>query len=375
MLMILSITAIPASAQNQSPVVSNVMASQNPGTGQVTVTYDVSDAEGDQVTARLICSSNNGADFDLLPVSVSGNVNIAMAPGPGKQILWNAAADYPGRYWSQVVAKVVVSQGPSSSGEMVFVPAGNFTMGSTNFGECEYPIHTVYLDAFYIDKYEVTNAQFKAFIDAGGYTTQAYWSPAGWSWRFGRSEPAYWTSAGVNAGPGYPGFPVIGVSYYEAEAYAAFAGKRLPTEAEWEKGARGTDARTYPWGEAVDGGRANYYDSGDPYGPGGSTPVGFYDGTLYTNPPFQTIDSPSPFGAYDMAGNVAEWVRDWYNCNYYNSSPAANPPGPISGSERVVRGGMYNAPVSYMTSSKRNYVQVPHAQDTTIGFRCARSGP
>jgi len=135
------------------------------------------------------------------------------------------------------------------SGEMVAVPAGDFTMGSTAAGNSnELPVHTVYLNAFYIDKYEVTNAQFKSFIDAGGYTTQAFWSAAGWSARTSSSWtlPPYWTTGDYHSGPAWPDFPVVGISWYEAEAYAKFAGKRLPTEAEWEKAARGTDQRTYP---------------------------------------------------------------------------------------------------------------------------------
>jgi formylglycine-generating enzyme required for sulfatase activity len=339
----LALLAPAARAQNSAPVVTNVAAYQIQGTGQVRVTYDVSDAEGDQVTARLVCSSNGGGTFDLLPVSVSGHVNVQMAPGPGKEILWNAAADYPGRYWPQVVAKVYASDGPALASEMVLVPAGNFLMGSTSGNADEQPQHTVYLDAYYIDKYEVTNAEFEQFIDAGGYDIQALWSASGWNARQGNgwTAPAFWASGSYNSGPGYPGFPVVGVSYYEAEAYATFVGKRLPTEAEWEKAARGTDARTYPWGEGISTSRANYSSSGDPFEPY-STPVGFYDGRLHPNPPFQTTDSPSPYGGYDLAGNVLEWVRDWYSATYYASSPSSNPPGPVSGSYRVLRGGSWS---------------------------------
>ena len=358
-------------AQNSAPVVTNVTAQQIAGTGLVEITYDVSDADGDAVTATVICSSDNGVTFDLLPVTVSGDIHKPMAAGAGKQIMWNAAADYPGRYWSQVVAKVVVSDGPSVSGEMVHVPAGNFTMGST-YSSDEQPVHIVYLDAFYIDKYEVTNAEFEAFINAGGYNTQAFWSTAGWSARQsgGWTAPQYWQSGSYHSGPGWPGFPVVGVSWYEAEAYANFAGKRLPTEAEWEKAARGTDERTYPWGNSIDGSRANYNSSGDPYD--GSTPVGFYDGRLYPNPPFQTTNSPGPYGAYDQAGNVLEWVNDWYSATYYSVSPASNPPGPVSGSSRVLRGGSWAHDATSLRCADRTTYD-PTRRDTYIGFRCART--
>jgi formylglycine-generating enzyme required for sulfatase activity len=258
---------------------------------------------------------------------------------------------------------------------MVSVPAGNFTMGSAAGSSNQKPQHTVFLDAYYIDKFEVTNAEFEQFMAAGGYTMQAFWSDAGWSWRTGggHTQPATWGSDANRCGPGWPGFPVNGVSWYEAEAYANFAGKRLPTEAEWEKVARGTDARSYPWGEGIDNSRANYSGSGDPY-ESGTTPVGFYDGRLHPSPPFQTTDSPSPYGAYDMAGNVWEWVRDWYSATYYGSSPDTNPPGPISGTSRVLRGGSWSDEASYLRCAQR-YYNYPTSRYSYNGFRCARTGP
>jgi sulfatase modifying factor 1 len=374
---LLLLAAAPSAYANSAPVVSNVVATQIAGTGQVLITYDVSDADGDPVTVRVVCSSNNGATFDLLPMTLTGDVNATMAPGPGKRIIWIAAADFPGRYFTQVVAKVLASDGPALSGEMVSVPAGSFTMGSTAAAN-EQPVHTVYLDSFFVDKYEVTNAEFKQFIDAGGYSTPAFWSGAGWSARssYGWTQPLYWTTGEYHSGTAWPGFPVVGVSWYEAEAYANFVGKRLPTEAEWEKAARGTDQRTYPWGEGLDGSRANYYGSGDPYD-NNTTPVGFYDGRLHPNPPFQTTDSPSPYGAYDMAGNVWEWVADWYQSNYYSVSPPSNPPGPVSGSSRVLRGGAWDNDSGYLRSAYRRsyYYDSPYDRNYYIGFRCARTLP
>jgi formylglycine-generating enzyme required for sulfatase activity len=258
---------------------------------------------------------------------------------------------------------------------MALVPAGDFTMGRTYFIDA-WPVHTVHLDAFYIDKYEVTNAQFKLFVDAGGYSNQTYWSAEGWSERTsnGWTQPVSWSTGEDHSGPAWPVFPVVGVSWYEAEAYANFAGKRLPTEAEWEKAARGTDERLFPWGNNVDGSRANYHASGDPYDDG-STPVDFYDGRLYANPTFQTTDSPSPYGAYDMAGNVWEWVKDWYQADYYSVSPAANPPGPSSGSARSARSGSWGVTnTDYLQSAHRSFGS-PSNRNGLLGFRCARSVP
>jgi formylglycine-generating enzyme required for sulfatase activity len=372
----LSPAAAPRAQANSSPVVSNVGATQIAGTYQVLITYDVSDADGDSVTVRVVCSSNNGVTFDLLPVTLTGDVNVAVAPGPGKQIIWNAGADYPGNYWPQTVAKVIALDESALSGEMVPVPAGDFAMGSEGGGADETPVHTVYLDAFLIDKYEVTNAQYQQFIDAGGYTTTAYWSAEGWAQRqaAGWTEPSYWTTGEYNCGPAWPGFPVVGVSWYEAEAYANFAGKRLPTEAEWEKAARGTDQRAYPWGAGLSEARANYNGSGDPYDDG-STPVGFYDGRLHPSPPFQTMDSPSPYGAYDMAGNVWEWVADWYGADYYSVSPSANPPGPSSGSYRGLRGGAWVNDSIDLRSAYRGDTSAPEYRYRGVGFRCARTLP
>ena len=374
----LCLASQPALA-NSVPVVSNVVATQIAGTGQVRITYDVGDVDGDLVTVRVICSSDNGATFDLLPMTLTGDANVAIAPGPGKQIIWNAAADYPGRYWTQVVAKVVASDGPALSGEMVSVAAGSFTMGGAGSPDAE-PAHTVYLDAFFIDKYEVTNAEFKQFMDAGGYATQAFWSSAGWSARVSNSwtQPLNWTSAANHSGPAWPGFPVSGVSWYEAEAYANFVAKRLPTEAEWEKAARGTDQRTFPWGNSIDGSRANYAASGDPYD-NNTTPVGFYDGRLNPSPPFQTTNSPSPYGAYDMAGNVWEWVADWHGVYYYSESPPSNPPGPVSGTYRVIRGGSWANSSDYQRVAFRaGYYGMnggPTIRSGEVGFRCARTMP
>jgi formylglycine-generating enzyme required for sulfatase activity len=371
--------ALPSTAiaQNSAPVVANVVAQQIAGTGNVRITFDVSDADGDQVTARLICSSNNGTTFDLLPVTVSGDVNRAIAPGTGKQIVWNAAVDYPGRYWTQVVARVYASDGVAFAGEMVSVPAGSFNMGSPSGSQSNQPVHSVLLDGFSIDKYEVTNAEFQQFIDAGGYSTQAFWSAAGWSWRlqYNRTQPVYWGYDDPRCGPAWPSFPVV-TSWYEAEAYANFVGKRLPTEAEWEKAARGSAGRDYPWEGAYDSRRVNAFGSNDPYEPG-STPVGFYDGRLHPNPPFQTIDSAGPFGTYDQAGNVLEWVSDWFDAGYYEISPAANPAGPITGSSKVMRGGgwHYEGGQNWhvLESYHRNAIP-PAYEGRVIGFRCARSG-
>ena len=203
-------------------------------------------------------------------------------------------------------------------GDYMFVPAGEFEMGD-NFNEGqsdELPVHTVYLDAYYIGKYQVTNEEYKKFIDDDGYTTEAYWLSVGWTAKQlnGWTQPEHWIDSSF-AGGGLPGneiYPVVGVSWYEAHAYCAWLTTktdttyRLPTEAEWEKAARGTDQRRYPWGNDIDGSYANYKDSDELFR--NLTPVGYFDGTTHGS--YTTQSNASPYGAYDMAGNVREWCRN-----------------------------------------------------------------
>ena len=221
---------------------------------------------------------------------------------------------------------------------MVFVPAGEFTMGSNNGESDEQPVHTVYLDSFYIDKYEVTNALFRQCVDAGVCTAPT-------SCDYG--TPTFNDADKSN-------HPVVCVDWNDATTYCQWQGKSLPTEAQWEKAARGTDGRTYPWGEGLDCNKAQYEDCG-----GGTVPVGTKNGV-------------SPYGAYDMAGNVWEWVNDWYDGNYYASSPASNPTGPSSGQTRGLRGGGWSSYWNYTRVANRNDYY-PDGRGKFIGFRCAVS--
>jgi formylglycine-generating enzyme required for sulfatase activity len=187
--------------------------------------------------------------------------------------------------------------------EMVLVPAGYFTMGS-NDAEDEKPPHRVWVDAFYIEKYELTNQQYGEFMKATGHR-----------------PPVYWDQPRFNA----PDQPVVGVSWDDAMAYCTWVGRRLPTEAEWEKAARGgLEGKKYPWGDEEPTGRAIY---GLDLSVGKPTPVGRCQ--------------PNNYGLYDMAGNAWEWCADWYNPYYYKTSPERNPQGSSNGLYRVVRGGVW----------------------------------
>jgi len=223
--------------------------------------------------------------------------------------------------------------------EMILIPAGEFIMGSPE-GEGEddeRPQHTVFLDAFYIDKYEITNAQYKQFIEATGH-----------------QAPNYWDDEGFNQ----PNQPVVSVSWHDASAYAKWAGKRLPTEAEWEKAARGTDGRKYPWGNEWDGSECNS--------------AGNSDGYEYTAPIGSYPTGVSPYDVMDMAGNVWEWCADCYDRNYYSRSPQQNPKGPDSESWRVLRGGSWYGNAHTLRCANRNFYVLSTLTNARLGFRCAQ---
>jgi formylglycine-generating enzyme required for sulfatase activity len=226
---------------------------------------------------------------------------------------------------------------------MVFVPAGEFLMGSSDAdkdaGSDEKPQHTVYLDAFWIDKYEVTNAQYKQCVGAGRCQQPSTTSSSTRSSYYGDSK--------------YDNYPVIGVSWRDAILFCEWAGKRLPTEAEWEKAARGAAGRIYPWGDRYDISKVNADGK-----VGDTTAVGSYPA------------GASPYGAMDMAGNVWEWVADWYDAKYYASSPKDNPTGP-SGSARVLRGGAWDSYQYFVRAADRNSIY-PDYRLINVGFRCAQ---
>jgi formylglycine-generating enzyme required for sulfatase activity len=227
------------------------------------------------------------------------------------------------------------------------VPNGEFPMGTLMDGEWvdenEMPQHIVYLNGFWIDESEITNSQYALCVQdetcAPPHKNNSY------------SYSEYYGN------PEYDHYPVVQVDWAQAKSYCEWAGRRLPTEAEWEKAARGTSEQTYPWeGENKGEFFANFYV----YNVGDTTPVKNYKA------------GKSPYGAYDMAGNVYEWVADWYSDTYYASSSLYNPTGPETGLARVMRGGAWSSDWVFIRTASRMYYY-PEDFSGDIGFRCAQS--
>ena len=221
--------------------------------------------------------------------------------------------------------------------DMVLIPAGEFTMGSNDWWPKSGPEHKKNINTFYIDKYEVTNKKYKVFVDAAG-----------------SNPPDHWENNKIPNGK--VNHPVVYVSYFDAEAYCRWEGKRLPTEAEWEKAARGADKRTFPWGDKFSKDKANTPQ----YGKEDTMPVGSFE------------NGKSPYGVYDMAGNVWEWTADWFKPYPMNTHPDEN----YGEKYRVVRGGSWYDCTYYRCGiSAPSYNRIffnPNTRNNNFGFRCAK---
>ncbi|MBS1258385.1 MAG: Formylglycine-generating enzyme [Candidatus Scalindua arabica] len=301
--------------------------------------------------------------------------------------------------FEDMVIKSDMKQNPPE--DMVLIPEGPFLMGSTEEDikklleldknveasrfDVEVPQREVYMSAYLIDKSPITNAEYKKFIESGGYKQRDFWSDAGWDY-VQQVKPL--DSDGVHSAmDSEDDCPVVNVSWYEAEAFAKYAGKRLPTEAEWEKAARGTDGRIYPWGNEFDKAKLNCAESKIEK----PTPVTKFP------------DGISGYGCFDMAGNVWEWTADWFDSQYYSSAPDRDPQGPVKAEDKpffgrpedvgtsiyelepaaagsstlsdckVLRGGSWNGGgVIHIRCANRDYDE-PDYKNDTIGFRCAGS--
>lgn len=228
---------------------------------------------------------------------------------------------------------------------MVVIPAGEFLMGSESGYPNERPVHPVFIDAFALAQHPVTNTQYERFVRETGHRVPYLDDP--------RAEATNWDREARTYPAGHAQHPVVLVSWHDAHTYCEWAGGRLPTEAEWEKAARGgLEGKPYPWGDEIDPSLANYDNRN------GTTLVGSY--------------LPNGYGLHDMAGNVWEWVGDWYNATYYPRSPQRNPQGPEKGSVRVLRGGAWLLFPQFCRVAYR-FRNSPDFRSNLIGFRLAGS--
>ena len=233
---------------------------------------------------------------------------------------------------------------------LVYVPAGEFEMGSIEGASDERPVHTIWLNSFWIDQTEVTNTQYRQCAEAG-----ACEAPTECDWGI----PTYEDETKAD-------HPVVCVDWFGAQAYCEWAGGRLPTEAEWEYAARGPAQNTYPWGDTFDGELLNYCDANCEYDHRDSM---HDDGYEMTAPVGSYSDGASWCGALDMAGNVWEWVADRYDNDHYADSPSRNPTGPSAGDYRVLRGGSWTGLAKNVRSADRDYDR-PSPRYHAVGFRC-----
>ena len=374
------------------------------GGGRKTVRLEVKDSGGWQVstTAEIMVYSRPYPDFKYIqdpldPLKITFDASPSGDYEDGNDLLyrWNFAADslWDTDWTAEKLIKkkfdhfdriVVTLEAKDKQGltnlfqqkvvnnywDMIYIPDGSFFMGHSDFELDERPVHEVYLDDYWIDKYQVSNKEYARFLNEyfDKYPEKDAEVASLINLEFPNSR-IYRDAGEYSAGYEFENHPVVNVTWYGADAYCRFYGKRLPTEAEWEKAARGTDQRLYAWGDSVDSSHANYWDSGDPFD-NDTTPAGFFNGQNYNG--FQTSDSPSFYGVYDMGGNVREWVSDWYQWNYYSESSTSNPGGPLKGTKKVIRGGGYLFHPDYLRATFR-YSTEPHRSTSFIGFRCVKS--
>jgi formylglycine-generating enzyme required for sulfatase activity len=358
----------------------------------VDVYYDLASASN-ALTVSVAVSTNSGAAFNAPAGSLTGDLGGSITPGTGKHVVWNAGTDLSALYFPNVKVRVTADDATAPSG-MALIPAGSFTMGDSVDGDSSaLPLHTVYVSAFYMDKYDVTLALWQqvynwaithgySFDYAGsGKAANHPVQTIDWydcvKWCNARSEregrtPAYYTSAAQTAVYRSGDIDITNGCVNWNSGY------RLPTEAEWEKAARGgASGQRFPWGNTISWSQANYYAR--PMSAGGYAydvnPTQGYNPTFndgvwpYTNP--VGYFAPNGYGLYDMAGNVWQWCWDRYGS--YSSSSQNDPRGPTSGTYRVDRGGNWGYYAFGCRTAFRDYDYGPTSWNYGIGFRSVLS--
>ncbi|MCP5536644.1 MAG: SUMF1/EgtB/PvdO family nonheme iron enzyme [Akkermansiaceae bacterium] len=380
------------------PVINNVRASQRPGTKLVDIYYDLSDADGDLQLVQVAASSDAGLTYGIPCVTLTGAVGANVSQGTNRHIVWNAGADWDGNWVAQCRVRVTAHDGttPPAPPGMVYIPPGPFQMGDNldDGSTDELPVHTVQLSGYFMDKKEVTKElweQVKAWGNNNGYSIAGGAAKAS-------GHPVYgvnWYNAAIwcNARSAREGLTPC---YYTDEAQTIIYkggsvnltntmvkwsanGYRLPTEAEWEKAARGgRTGQRFPHGNTISHSDANFANSGnEPYQSG---TTGFHPAYV----PYSPFTSPAgsfpqnDYGLFDMAGNVPEWVWDWYDGAFYGNSDSLNDPvGPQTGSSRAIRSADWRDYATNCRCSDR-YALIPSSSSWNtnsprrLGFRAVR---
>ncbi len=373
-------------AQAAAPVVSNVRASQRAGSKFVDIYYDLSDADSSALTVSISVSADAGSTWTVPAYNFTGAYGAGVSPGVNKYVVWSAGVDWDGQFTSQCRVRVVANDADPDG--VVQIPAGSFTMGDT-FAEgssSEQPTHTVNISAFYIEKTEVTKERWVPvyqyaiqhgyqFDNAGAQKAAGHplhtinWFDAV-KWCNARSQmegrtPCYYTDTSLTN--------IYKTGQLAPNVNWSANGNRLPTEAEWEKAARGgLTGRRFPWGDNITTNQANYYGTALFYnlsGAFGNHPAYATGSTPYTSPVADF--SPNGYSLFDVAGNVWEWCWDWYDGAYYSSSPGTDPGGPSSGTSRVLRGGPWDYDASRARCADRLNAS-PATANSHAGFRCVR---
>jgi formylglycine-generating enzyme required for sulfatase activity len=363
-----------------APVISNLSAAQRAGTKLVDVSYDLAAPGFPTVAVSLEISSDGGATWTVPATSVSGAIGSSVTPGTGKVIVWDAGADWPLGYSTQMRFRVTADDG------FAFIPEGSFTMGRTSGDtDTNAPPVTVTVSSFYMQKTETTKAQWdevRAWAASNGYTdlppgggkavnhpvqTVTWWDVV--KWCNARSEKEGLTPVYTVSGAVMRMGTTVPTANWSANGY------RLPTEAEWEKAARGgVSEKRFPWGtDTISHSDANFRNNGGEAYASGTTdyhPSYATGGTPYASPVGSF--AANGFGMFDMSGNVWEWCWDWYGASSYVNG-STDPRGLFSGTNRVYRGGSWISVAIYCRAAYRDFNTPGNSLNGYVGFRPARS--